>query len=206
MTTEPELSVSFYKSIGGAVREIVQGIVLVGFSFFLFWTNSGHSVWVVVVWTAIALGILLAGLWKWYVAYLTLKPGGRLAMRISDHGLTFWHGDYCSWSEIECLVVYSGTRGASVNRQVNSSFSRAGDLRIVVYPRNKEGQDLPRSERGFPVAFERDLVGRTDAFNELVSVLYPHAQRHGVPMTVEALHRPWIAEQLGIPRQEGSVW
>lgn len=206
MTTEPQTSVSFFNSVTGAIKEIFLGLILVAVGTLVAWPDTAGSTSQTIGRGVIGVGIVLAGVWKLYIAYRTLKPGGRLAMRISDHGLKLEYDHNYAWNEIERLVVFSGARGASVNRQLISVFSREGDLRILLFLKNKDGESKSPLERSLPAAFERDLVGRTEAFNELVSVLYPYAQRHGVPMTVEAIHRPWVADQMGIPRQEGSVW
>ncbi|WP_084038766.1 hypothetical protein [Demequina sp. NBRC 110053] len=203
MSALPDGEVQYWNSRSAAIRTIVKGIAmatlgLAVIAIMIFWSD-GINVVLRIVFGLIMAIPLFRGLGLLSSGISMTTADGKLAVAVSDEGIRAPGVGLTRWDHIERLQVYSGHRSASWRSVLGGLISKDGDLRLVVTRKDDPAKPQPEIARSFATAFESDLAGRDGEFAELARLVHGAAAKRGIPMTVLAAGRPWVAEDLGIP-------
>lgn len=208
MTALPDGEVQYWNSRSAAMRTIVKGIAMAALglgviAIMIFWSDDFPVVGRVIFGLIMTIP-LFKGLGMLTTGIGMTTDEGKLAVAVSTQGVRAPGVGLTPWESIEKIQVFSGNRSASWRSVIGGAMSKDGDLRLVITRKDDAGSPQVEMARSVAMAFESDLEGRDKEFYEIARLVHTAASERGIPMTVLAAGRPWVAQDLGIPAAQQS--
>jgi hypothetical protein len=208
VTALPDGEVQYWHSRSAATRSIAKGaamatLAIAVIAIMIFWSEGIPVIGRVIFGLIMAIP-LFKGLGQMSAGISMTTDEGKLAIAVSPQGIRGPGIGLVPWAEIEKIQAYSGIRSASWRSVIGGAMSKDGDLRIVLTKKDDAAKPQVELARSVAMAFESDLEGRDKEFYELARLVHNAAAERGIPMTVLAAGRPWVAQDLGIPAAQQS--
>ena len=192
----------FHNSLRSVIKTMTWSAALMVISVGAIWAVA-TSDWLGagLQWTFYIVGgvVIIASLLAFISSFAPLSKEGRVAVGISDAGVSVLSVPLIPWEDIEKItftcVRYPGGQSAAVMQAL-----RTGVNHVVLERKSGDPEELIGEKAKFHrFGMEDELQGGSKAFIAMCKALMDAATPKGVPVFLEESGRPWMREALGMP-------